>query len=60
LRSRAAEKLPESPELPDSDPGDSGNSGNFLVGPARKNRNFLALPGESDPKEALRRLNDVA
>jgi hypothetical protein len=31
-----------------------------LVGSARKNKHFLALPGESDPKEALRRLKDVA
>ena len=43
--------------------GDSGDSGNFLVGPGLKNRNFLALPGESDSKEAIdvpRRLKDVA
>jgi hypothetical protein len=50
LPSRAAEKLPELPELPDSDPGDSGNSGNFLVGPAPKNRNFLATDRARAPR----------
>jgi hypothetical protein len=66
LLSRATEKLPESPELPDSKAwvaGNSGNLGNFLVDAGSENRNFLALPDESDPKEAidvLRRLKDVA
>ena len=41
---------PSRPSCPNSDPGDSGNSGNFLVGPARKNRNFLAT-GRREPRD---------